>query len=99
MSITEIINSGANVTLQVTAAQLGEFAEDLIERTKKRLATEVAEKRSEVYFTRTQTADILNINPSTLWNWERKGYLMPVRFGGLVRYRKSDIDEVLKDKE
>lgn len=98
MSITEIISSGANVTLQVTAAQLGEFAKDLIGRTRQEIAREVEASRSEVYYTREQTATPLNVNPSTLWNWDKKDFLKPVRVGGLCRYRKSDIDRILTSK-
>ena len=98
MSITEIISSGANVTLQVTAAQLGEFAKDLIGRTRQEIAREVETSRSEVYYTREQTAKLLNVNPSTLWCWDKKDFLKPVHIGGLSRYRKSDIDRVLTSK-
>ena len=98
MSIAEIISSGANVTLQVTAAQLGEFAQDLIGRTRQEIAREVEAGNAEIYYTREQTASLLNVNPSTLWNWDKKGFLKPVRIGGLCRYRKSDIDRILTTK-
>ena len=98
MSITEIIDSGANVTLQVTAAQLGEFAKDLIGKTRQELAREVEASNSEIYCTREQTASLLNVNPSTLWNWDKKGFLQPVRVGGLCRYRKTDIQRILTSK-
>ncbi len=98
MSIIEIISSGANVTLQVTAAQLGEFAQDLIGKTRQQIAQEVAASKAEVYYTREQTASLLSVNPSTLWNWDKKDFLKPVRVGGLCRYRKSDIDRILTTK-
>ncbi len=98
MNIAEIINSGANVTLQVTAAQLGEFAKDLIGQTRLQIAREVEASQTEVYYTREQTASLLNVNPSTLWNWDKKGFLKPVRVGGLCRYRKSDINKILNNK-
>lgn len=98
MSITEIISSGASVTLQVTAAQLGEFAQDLIGKTRQELAREVEAEKAEVYYTREQTAALLNVNPSTLWNWDKKDFLKPVRVGGLCRYRKSDINRILATK-
>ncbi len=95
MTITEIISSGANVTLQVTAAQLGEFAKDLIGQTRQQIAREVEASRSEVYYTREQTANLLNVTLPTLWNWDKKNFLKPIRVGGLCRYRKSDIDRIL----
>ena len=98
MSITEIINSGANVTLQVTAAQLGEFAKDLIGQTRQQIAREVEDSQKEVYYTKDQTANLLKVSLVTLWNWDKKGFLQPVRVGGLCRYRKTDIQRILTSK-
>lgn len=38
-------------------------------------------------------------DPSTLWRWEKAGYLTPVRIGVKVFYRRSDIDAIIKSKE
>ena len=38
-------------------------------------------------------------NPSTLWRWEKAGYLTPVRIGVKVFYRRSDIDGIIKSNE
>ena len=37
-------------------------------------------------------------DPSTLWRWEQRGYLTPVRIGVKVFYRRSDIDGIIKAK-
>ena len=37
-------------------------------------------------------------DPSTLWRWERRGYLTPVRIGVKGFYRRSDIDGIIKAK-
>ena len=38
-------------------------------------------------------------NPSTLWRWEKAGYLTPVKIGVKVFYRRSDIDAIIKSNE
>ena len=38
-------------------------------------------------------------NPSTLWRWEQRGYLTPVKIGVKVFYRRSDIDHIIKSNE
>lgn len=38
-------------------------------------------------------------DPSTLWRWEKVGYLTPVRIGVKVFYRRSDIDAIIKKNE
>jgi len=37
--------------------------------------------------------------PSTLWRWEKAGYLKPVRIGQKVFYRKSHIEALIKRNE
>ena len=37
-------------------------------------------------------------DPSTLWRWERAGYLSVVRIGGRVFYRQSDINKIMQSK-
>ena len=38
-------------------------------------------------------------DPSTLWRWEKAGYLTPVRIGVKVFYRQSDIDGIIESKQ
>ncbi len=38
-------------------------------------------------------------DPSTLWRWEKAGYITPVRIGVRVFYRESDIARIIKEKE
>lgn len=38
-------------------------------------------------------------DPSTLWRWEKAGYLNPVRIGTRVFYRKSDTDALIQSKQ
>lgn len=38
-------------------------------------------------------------DPSTLWRWEKAGYLTPVRIGARVFYRQGDLAGIIKAKE
>lgn len=38
-----------------------------------------------------QVSQRLQVDPSTLWRWERDGYLIPTRLGRKVLYNESDI--------
>lgn len=37
-------------------------------------------------------------DPSTLWRWEKAGYLTPVKIGTKVFYRQSDIAAIIEAK-
>ena len=38
----------------------------------------------------------LGVSHTTLWKWEQSGYLIPVRVGKKVYYRRSDIERLTK---
>lgn len=39
------------------------------------------------------------VDPSTLWRWEKRDYLHPVRIGVKVFYRKGEIKRLIEGKE
>lgn len=45
--------------------------------------------------TKKETAQLLNVDLSTLWNWQKKRILIPFGIGGRVYYRMSDIEKAL----
>ena len=95
MEIIEHLKSKENVLLIVSSDDLKQFADYLIKQACEKLLEENAKLNEEVYYTKDQVVKILKINPSSLWNWSNKGFLMPVKVGGLNRYKKSDIDKIL----
>lgn len=87
----------ANVQLIVTLSDLKEFATSLI----KELADEKSnsKEKEELLLTTSQVANKLQCDPSTLWRWAKVGYLVPIRVGQKKRYRLSDINKILNEKE
>lgn len=94
-NITDLINNRAKVTISVTAGELADFADNLVDKTRRSIEKEIAEQNSEIFYTKDQVCRILSINPSTLWNWDKRDYLKPIKVGGMNRYKKSDIDRIL----
>lgn len=87
MNIQELIQSGANVTVMVTPADLKEFAHSIIVE-----YTQVSVKEEKQY-TRKQFAEHKGVSLGTLWRWEQAGILTPTRAGGKVWYKDSDLKE------
>ena len=92
MTIKELVNAGSNVHLMINAEDLRIYYESLIKDTISQLSPK---KEKEVYLDVKQTCDILQVDRSTLWRWDKTGYLKPYRIGGKVRYRLSEIDKIL----
>jgi len=49
----------------------------------------------EQYLTRKATAQMLDVDLSTLWRWDKEQYLEVVKIGGKRRHRLSDIKRIL----
>lgn len=98
MNINDLVKSGASITLAVSVNDLHEWSKGLIAEAKRELEQTVVDEKSETYLTAKQTCDKLGINPTTLWRWEKKEFLLPVRVGGKRRYKMSDIKATLNRK-
>jgi hypothetical protein len=92
----ELINalyfSGANVNITMTLNDLRCFLQQVIDEKEKRLQ----EEAEETYLTRKEASMMLGgAALSTLWRWEKTGYLVPTRIGSKIFYRKSDVVNLL----
>jgi predicted DNA-binding transcriptional regulator AlpA len=88
----------ASIKLEVSGEDLLEFSNDLINRAKSELSTEIAEARKERYLTRSEVKEICGVCDATLWHWNKKNYLKTIKVGSKVRYRMSDIKRILESK-
>ena len=86
----------ASIKLEVSGEDLLEFSNDLINRAKSELSTEIAEARKERYLTREEVKEICGVCDATLWHWNKKNYLKAIKVGSKVRYRMSDIRRILE---
>ena len=97
MAISEILTSGANVSVTISANDLRDFLTEISKQViEKEKAAEAARNADE---TRTQkeVCKFLNISKSTLWRWERDNYLLPTgRMGRSPQYLKSDVERIKK---
>lgn len=54
------------------------------------------ENKPEVYLTAEETAKRLKVDRSTLWRWNKEGYLVSTKVGSKVRYKLSDVERIQK---
>jgi excisionase family DNA binding protein len=86
-----------NITLQVKGNDLLNFAGELVSKTAAEVEARIkAENKPDELLTRQQVAKSLNVTLSTLWHWEKKHILVPVKIGRKVRYRRSDVEKALQ---
>ena len=94
------VNDGkrANITVAITLEDLRRFHQEVIADTKKELEAQIAEDRGERYLSIKQVCEMLDVDPSSLWRWRKRGYLVPAEIGGKRRYKMSDIRRILNGR-
>lgn len=97
MAISEILTSGANVSVTISANDLRDFLTEISKQViEKEKAAEAARNADET-MTQKEVCKFLNISKSTLWRWERDNYLLPTgRMGRSPQYLKSDVERIKK---
>ena len=88
-----------NIQVTISLKDLIEANTILVQQVKDDLQQQLADEKAEVYFSREKAMEIFDVSSTTLWRWEKKGYLIPIMVGGYRRYRKSDINKILKGEQ
>lgn len=94
--LQEILEDGGTTLLVIRADDLKKAILDTVNETKRQLEDEVAKNNSETLLTGQQVQERLNISRTTLWNWRKDGYLLPIEIGGKIRYKLSDVNTILQ---
>lgn len=95
MNLNRILEESGNITIAVSLVDLKQFAVEIIESTKRDLEEVVISDKAETYPTPKQVCKILNVDASTLWRWNKRGYLCPAMVGGKRRYKMSEVKAIL----
>lgn len=64
-------------------------------KTRKELEQQITDSNTETYPSPKKVCEILDIDLSTLWRWNKRGYLCHIEIGGKRRYRMSDVKAIL----
>lgn len=51
---------------------------------------------AEIFLTKKEAMRLLGKSESTLWKWEKSGFLVSIRRGGSITYKKSDVDKIIR---
>ena len=98
--LMEIAMKMPNAILQISAGDLCEFANQLINS-----ATEVARlqiKRADIskeLLTIDEVCEMLKVSKMTLHRWDKNGVLKKIEVGGHRRYRRSDVEAVTLNRK
>lgn len=97
--VNDILKSGGTTLMVIKAEDLKKAICETVSETRRQMENEVAMSKSETYLTGQQVQDKLNVSRTTLWNWRKEGYLVPIEIGGKYRYKLSDINMILQNSK
>lgn len=85
-------DSRQNIQYVVAASDLESILRELINE----LLNSREEAKKETYVSSSKASAMLGVSKSTLWRWEKEKYLIPTRIGNKLRYRESDIINLME---
>ena len=94
MDLYSMIEAGGRMKFEVTAEDLVTFAKAQ-EVKALELAQQQEANNKETWLTSKEVAKMCGVCSTTLWQWERKGYLVPAHVGSQKRYALSDVKKIL----
>lgn len=98
INFNKIYDSGNEYTnlslpiVMVSASDLEEVVRGILED----VISASKDEKDETLLSVKQASALLGVNRSTLWAWEKNGYLKPIRVGRKVRYPAYLINELRK---
>lgn len=96
MDLKKISDLAPTIRFEVTASDLKEFAEQLIDESARYYATK---EKSDEFLTSKETCKLIGIDRSTLWKWCKTGYIPYARVGKELRFKRDNIDLLLNGKK
>ena len=95
MNIQNLLDSGANVSITLQLEDLRQVVKETVGN----LKIPTKESPPEEFISRKEALEVLKIDPSTIWAWQRTGFLKAYPFGGRIRYKLSDIEAIRTGKK
>lgn len=95
MNLRDLLESGANVSVTVTLDDL----RAIFNEAAKGVRPVAQERTTEEFLSRKEVLALLKIDSSTLWCWEKTGYVKSYPFGGRKRYRREDVEAIRTGKK
>ena len=93
--LLEIADIYPDVSITIKLSDLLEAFREIAVEIHDTYEDEWAAKDGEILIPRNEVLQLLGVNSTTLWRWNKEGYLKAVKQGAKTKYRKRDIDELM----
>ncbi|MDR1340129.1 MAG: helix-turn-helix domain-containing protein [Prevotellaceae bacterium] len=98
-NLYDTLQNNPKINITLSAGELIEMVDYCVLKTRKELEQQITDANTETYPSREKVAEILDVDLSTLWAWNKSGYFKCIKLGGKVRYRMSDVKRLLEERK
>ena len=102
MDLYSMIEAGGNIKVEVSAADLCQCADKLIEKAQLMKEHELMRQEQaadeEKWLSTEEACKMCGVCTTTLWAWDKAGYLRAAKVGRRKRYALSDIKRLLSQR-
>lgn len=98
MNIKETVDNTPNIIIQMTIADLKQFAHDVATEVREQAIKDTQNFMAEKLLSGKEAAELCGVQFSTFWRWVKQGKITPIRGAGKPRYRLSDIKKIMTEK-
>ncbi len=98
-AIQDILEKRGSTLLLISAEDLKKTIKDTVSEARRILEAEVVNGKGEILLTTNEVIERLSISRKTLYNWEKRKYLVPIEIGGKKRFKLSDVNTILKNAQ
>jgi len=96
--LVELTRNFPDLTVSVKCSDLMDAFRFMVLETKLQLEQTISDEAAETYLSTDKVAEMLCVNSTTLWRWHNDKYLVPIKVGRKNRYRKSDVQAILEQR-
>lgn len=82
---------------KVTRGYLHDALKAALEEQTEKLIQELKPTQPEEYLKRAEVAEMLKVHPSSILNYRRQGILKAYTIGSGVLYKRSEVEEAIKE--
>jgi hypothetical protein len=82
----------------VDEATLNKFAQKIVADVCAKLNIAEGSNKGEQYISRKTASILLELDEATIWRYAKAGILKSYQVGNATRYKKSDIEKMIKEK-
>lgn len=98
INLVEIAKEHPGMIVSISVGDLMRANQELIDNTKRDMEKQLDEANHETYLNVAKVTEMLGVDRSTLWRWAQSQYLVPIKIGGKIRYKMSDINKIINSQ-